>query len=120
MASSPGEWGFRYYMDKFGAYPITKTGLDAKVNDLIIKPYTALPWVTLYDGDRYSTLLEKRVIQLPYPVRILDFGSHAGFYSTGWGILPFSLATESRWEWFNVYRVTREFDGEVPEVVVPY
>jgi hypothetical protein len=115
-----GEWGFRYYMDKFGAHPITKTGMDAKVNDLIIKPYTALPWVTLYDGDRYSTLLERRVIRLPYPVRILDFESHAGFYSTGWGILPFSLATESRWEWFNVYRVTREFDGEVPEVVVPY
>jgi hypothetical protein len=115
-----GEWGFRYYMKKNGARPISKTGLEAAPGDLLVKPYVALPWTTLYDGDHYSRLLQQRVIQLAYPVRILDFASRAGFYSTGWGLLPVSLAVEEKWEWFNVYEITRQYDGEIPEQEIPY
>jgi hypothetical protein len=115
-----GEWGFRFYMERYGAKPITKTSTGAEPGDVIVKPYVALPWITLYDGDHYSKLLERRIVQLPYPVRILDFNSHAGFYSSGWGLLPFSFATQPRWEWFNVFQVTRKYTGEIPEPEIPY
>jgi len=115
-----GEWGFRFYMDRNGAQPITQTGLDARPGDIIVKPFVALPWTTLYDGDKYTELLEQRIVLLPYPVRIMDFASRAGFYSTGWGRLPFSLSTGEQWEWFNVFRVTRRYEGEIPSPDIPY
>ncbi|MDA2937112.1 glycosyltransferase family 39 protein [Acidobacteria bacterium AH-259-A15] len=109
------EWGFRYYLEKAGAKPLTRTQRGARPGDIIVKPYVASPWVTLYDGDEYTQLLEQRYVSMKYPIRVLDFFSHAGFYSTGWGILPFSLSTGERWEWFNVFRVTREYEGPIPE-----
>ena len=38
-----GEWGFRYYMEKLGARPLTKTGVEPVAGDIIVKPYIALP-----------------------------------------------------------------------------
>ncbi len=110
-----GEWGFKYYMTKHGAKSITRAQIGPRAGDIIVKPYQALPWVTLYDGPSYTQLLEQRQASVTGSVRILDFFSHAGFYSTGWGILPFSISTSDRWEWFNVYLVTQEYDGPIPE-----
>lgn len=110
-----GEWGFRYYMEKQGAKLLPRTSRKPQPGDIIIKPYVAFPWVTLFDGDPKTSLLEQRVVEEPFPVRILDFSSHAGFYSTGWGVLPVSISAGDPWEWFNVYRVEMMFEGPVPE-----
>ena len=109
-----GEWGFRYYLEKEGAKLLPRISQEPKPGDIIIKPYVAFPWVTLYDGDPMTSLLEQRVVEEPFRVRILDFSSHAGFYSTGWGLLPLSVSTGEPWEWFNVYRVER-ISGPPPE-----
>ncbi|MGW8178927.1 MAG: hypothetical protein ACWGQW_09220, partial [bacterium] len=110
-----GEWGFRYYLEKEGARLLPRTSQEPKPGDIIIKPYVAFPWVTLYDGDPMTSLLEQRVVKEWFPVRILDFSSHAGFYSSAWGLLPLSVSTGEPWEWFNVYRVEQEYSGPVPE-----
>jgi hypothetical protein len=110
-----GEWGFRYYLEKSGARPIGRTQQGPQEGDIIIKPFVASPWVTLYDGAPYTVLLEQRIVQESWPIRILDFSSKAGFYSTGWGLLPFSWTSGENWEWFNVFRVERPFEGPIPE-----
>ena len=110
-----GEWGFRYYFKKNGGNLLIRNSVEPAVGDIIVKPYLASPWVTLYDGDKYTQLVEQRFVSLRYPIRILDFSSHAGFYSTGWGVLPWGLSSRERWEWFNVFRVVRPYQDLVPE-----
>jgi len=109
-----GEWGFRYYMTENGAGIISRDSTEARIGDIIIKPYIASPWVTRYDGNEYTRLLEQIPVRTRLPLRILDFSSHAGFYSSGWGLLPFSWTSGQHWEWFNVFQVTREFTGPEP------
>ena len=110
-----GEWGFRYYMEREGARLLPRTSQEPVPGDIIIKPFVAFPWVTLYDGDPMTSLLEQRIHRDEIPLRIMDFSSHAGFYSTGWGLLPMSLSTGEPWEWFNVYRVEQEYSGPAPQ-----
>jgi hypothetical protein len=106
-----GEWGFRYYLERHGARLITRTEPGARPGDIIVKPFIASPWVTVFDGEPHTSLVEQRHVDEPFPVRILDFSSRAGFYSTGWGLLPFSLDSGEPWEWFNVFRVERPYEG---------
>lgn len=110
-----GEWGFRYYFKKNRGSLLSRNSIEPVVGDIIVKPYLASPWVTLYDGNKYSQLVEQRFVSLRYPIRMLDFSSHAGFYSTGWGVLPWGLSNGERWEWFNVFRVKHPYQGLVPE-----
>lgn len=110
-----GEWGYRYYLEREGANVLPRVATGPQAGDIIVKPYLASPWVTLYDGDQHTKLLEQRVVTSHFPVRILDFSSHAGFYSTGWGILPFSVTSGEKWEWFNVLRVLKAYEGPIPE-----
>ncbi|MDA2924301.1 glycosyltransferase family 39 protein [Acidobacteria bacterium AH-259-L09] len=106
-----GEWGFRYYLEKAGSKVLARTETRAKTGDIIVKAYVATPWVTLYDGDEHTQLLEQRLVHVDYPVRILDFSSHAGFYGTYWGILPFSFKSGEKWEVLNVFRIKKEVRG---------
>ncbi|RPJ87407.1 MAG: hypothetical protein EHM18_01295 [Acidobacteria bacterium] len=115
-----GEWGFRYYMNRAGARTLLQTRTGPEANDIIIKPYIAMPWVTLYDSGEYTELVEQRYAPSDSRVRLLDFGSHAGFYSTGWGLLPYSLKKDERWEWFNVFRVKKPYQGEIPKQTRPW
>ena len=78
-----GEWGFRYYMEKLGARPLTKTGVEPVAGNIIVKPYIALPWITLYDSDEFVRLLEQRHVdpdsvfrdsRLSYLGRLLQYG----------------------------------------------
>lgn len=110
-----GEWGFRYYMEKAGARILPRTATGPEAGDIIVKPYVASPWVTLYDAGEYTDLLEQRQARIDTPIRLLDFSSHAGFYSTGWGILPFSLTGGEPWEWFNVFQVKKAYSGPIPQ-----
>ncbi len=109
------EWGLRHYLEAEGAKPLRRISTDPEAGDIIIKPYLAPRWVTLYDGNTYTDLLEQRYMERGFPVRTQDFASHAGFYSTAWGILPYSWAGEGNWEWFNVFRVKKKYYGPVPE-----
>jgi 4-amino-4-deoxy-L-arabinose transferase-like glycosyltransferase len=109
-----GEWGFRHYVEAAGGRPLLRVGTEPREGDIIVKPYVAMPWVTLYDAAEYSEFIEQRDIDYRLPIRLLDFTSKAGLYSTGWGLLPLGLAEEERWEWVNVFRVRKQYDGPPP------
>ena len=110
-----GEWGYRYYFERAGGQILSRTSANPEKGDIIVKPRLATPWNTLYDGPEFSEFLERRLIRLDYPLRILDYSSHAGFYSTGWGILPFSVTSGEPVESFDIFRVVKKYDGPIPE-----
>jgi hypothetical protein len=48
----------------------------------------------------------------PFRLRLLDAGCHAGFWSSGWGLLPFSIAKKgAALETISVYEITRPVDA---------
>ena len=50
--------------------------------------------------------------RIPFPIRMLDASVHAGFWSMGWGILPFSFAAkDSPVETIRVYEISRDIDS---------
>jgi len=61
---------------------------------------------TVFDNDLGHSL--KLVDQIPYgirsPLRVLDPHTHAGFWSDGWGVLPFWFSREPLDE-LSIYRV---------------
>ncbi len=109
------EWGLRHYLKRGGARPLPRTSAQPKVGDIILKPYVSFPWVTLYDSPEYSFFLRRHQLDMSGRLRILDFTSKAGFYSTGWGILPIGLRQANEWEWINVYQVKKKYDGPIPQ-----
>ncbi len=59
-----------------------------------------------------TTLLRTYSYRPRTPIRLLDSSSHAGFWSSGWGLLPYSFAARNTvLETISVYGVTREVDG---------
>jgi 4-amino-4-deoxy-L-arabinose transferase-like glycosyltransferase len=59
-----------------------------------------------------KALLGRHVYRPGFPVRLMDSDAHAGFWSMGWGMLPYSISTRGRaLECVSVYSVTRQVDG---------
>ncbi|MBI4457064.1 MAG: hypothetical protein HY644_14375 [Acidobacteria bacterium] len=108
-----GEWGFRYYIERKGGQTLVREDQRPNAGDILIKPALAMPYVTGYDNDEHVDLLRQEFVFLPNPIRLLDFSSHAGFYSTGWGMLPWSLQIEhSPVEIFTFFRIKKRFQGD--------
>lgn len=109
------EWEFRYYLKKEGARILSRIQVGPKAGDILIKPNIAFPYQTLYDGSEYVRFLERRPAgAFPY-IRLMDFKAHAGFYSTAWGILPYSISWDDSWESFVIFEVKKLYDGPIPE-----
>jgi 4-amino-4-deoxy-L-arabinose transferase-like glycosyltransferase len=87
-----GEWGFRYYFAQAGAKQLTPQSGPLSPGDWIVRPQLALP----YELDARTSVLASPVRRASYsvrtPLRLLDWKSPAGFYSTFWGKIPFSLS----------------------------
>jgi hypothetical protein len=118
---STGEWGFRYYMERSGAQTLTREDQRPDAGDLLVKPGLAMSYVTGYDDNDHVALLHREFVFLSNPIRLLDFSSHAGFYSTGWGILPWSVAVEPLpAEMFNFFQVLKRFEGDASKMRQDY
>ncbi len=103
-----GEWGFRWYLERAGARPLGRADNRAQPGDLLVRPRLASPYRTVYDEANALELIQTIPYRPNTPFRLLDFDSHAGFYSFGWGVLPYSLTFDSGpLELIAVYRVTR-------------
>ena len=57
-----------------------------------------------FEFDRSLELLEQRPYRIRSPLRLLDVHAHAGFWSDGWGVLPFWFSRETLDE-ISIYRV---------------
>jgi hypothetical protein len=99
-----GDWGFRYYMERAGCRFLFSTDVSPQAGDLVVRAYTA----RLHDmSDALRprlTLLDAQEPRGRWPLRLLNHEARAGFYSHGWGFLPYAVSTEPL-DRFEVYRV---------------
>ncbi|HEY2934050.1 MAG TPA: hypothetical protein VGK99_20100 [Acidobacteriota bacterium] len=104
-----GEWGFRWYFRREGGIVLGRADNRPLRGDILIRPKLASPYLTAYDRFPNALELEKVIQYRPsLPVRLLDFDSHAGFYSSGWGLLPYSVnLSDKALEEILIYRVKK-------------
>jgi len=97
------EWGLRYYLTSIGGeiMPAEKTGSPG---ELIVRSGLALGRPFDHEVGRSLELVERRAYRIRSPLRLLDPQTHAGFWSDGWGVLPFWFSREIMDE-LSVYRV---------------
>ncbi|MCU0600760.1 MAG: hypothetical protein MUE70_16045 [Desulfobacterales bacterium] len=84
-----GHWGFQYYMQEYGGVPFDYKSTKLKINDVIVYPTgntnvqdlnkKVLALITSYDED------------LIKPFSTMNSRTGAGFYSSVWGPLPYSV-----------------------------
>jgi hypothetical protein len=90
-----GEWGFRYYFSRAGAKPLPADESAVHGGSLIVIPKLAMPYGMPADLQSMTMPYARLIFDVRTPFRTLDVSTPAGFYSTGWGIIPFSLSTRS-------------------------
>lgn len=98
-----GEWGFRYYLTAMGGEIMTEDTTGSP-GELVIKSRLCLGQTFDNELDRSLNLIERRTYRIRSPIRLLDQHSHAGFWSNGWGVLPFGISSEPLDE-ISIYRV---------------
>ena len=96
-----GEWGFRYYMTSAGG-EIMAEDTSGFPGELVVKSRLSLGSPLDFDSSLQS--LDQRRYRISSPVRLLDVHSHAGFWSDGWGVLPFWFSREDL-DTISIYRV---------------
>lgn len=105
-----GEWGFRWYFSQAGAEVLGRADTRPAPGDILIRPKLASPYLTAFDREPDGLQLKRTVdFQPSTPVRLLDSASRAGFYSFGWGVLPYSFTTSPEpLEQLFVYRIRKK------------
>ncbi len=70
------------------------------------------PLTVWLDQEPVKFLLNKHLYCPTWPVRLMDTDVHAGFWSMGWGMLPYSTGnSEHALESISVYTVSRRVEG---------
>ncbi|MBN1566212.1 MAG: glycosyltransferase family 39 protein [Acidobacteria bacterium] len=92
---SAGEWGFRYYLGREGTSPLPADESQVRGGSFVAIPKLAAP----YDVPANLRSMMMPIKSFQYfpktPLRILDWQTPAGFYSTGWGLIPFSYSRKN-------------------------
>lgn len=90
-----GEWGFRYYLRHAGIQSLPADESLIQGGSFIAIPKLATPY-DIASGLRSMMMpIETFRYDVKTPLRVLDWKTPAGFYSTGWGVLPFSYSRET-------------------------
>jgi hypothetical protein len=99
-----GEWGFRYYMKEQGGIYLLSDDTRPASRDVIVKPQMAGLHQMAESISNQCLITEPFVVFSPNPLRILNLGSKAGFYSSGFGLLPYSIS-KAPIESFDICRI---------------
>jgi 4-amino-4-deoxy-L-arabinose transferase-like glycosyltransferase len=86
-----GHWGFQYYMQLAGAWPVDLTNSKLLPGDILVDP----------EGNSNDPRIDRNITVLDSEVSLADFpwfATHnsslgAGFYSSFWGPLPFAFGS---------------------------
>ena len=97
------EWGWRYYLGRMDG-EIMALDSVGRPGELFVKSSLALGHIFDNQLGRSLQLIEQRSYRVHSPLRLLDPHTHAGFWSDGWGVLPFWFSQEPLDE-FSIYRV---------------
>jgi hypothetical protein len=98
------EWGLRHYLSSLGGTIMAEDTTGAR-GQLVVKSRLALGQTFDNALDRSLEPVEERVYRIRSPIRLLDEQSHAGFWSDGWGVLPFWFSRDNLDE-LTIYRVS--------------
>jgi len=90
-----GEWGFRYYSRRARMQQLPIDDREVSGGSLVVRPTLALPHEIPAGLNSMLMSFQTFSFGVRTPLRVLDRDSHAGFYSTGWGLLPFSFSRKS-------------------------
>ena len=101
---SSGEWGFRYYLGRTGAPPLPENGSLVRGASFIAVPKLAHPNEIPADLRSMAMLVERLVYRSQTPLRTMDWQTPSAFYSTGWGLIPFSLS-DSNLEEIEIFQI---------------
>lgn len=109
-----GDWGFRYYLGKVGArYLLNDPNLRPaeqqaygvpQDGDYLIVPTLPVPHALPRSLQRRLAPVERREYTAAIPLRLIDSHGKAGFYSHGWGHLPYTVSRRPL-EVIHVFRV---------------
>ncbi len=101
-----GKWGMEYYMDKAGGRYLLGSSNEPRQGDLIVIPEMPRFWDPSLPLQERLDLYAEKICVSPLPLRLFNGRSAAGFYSSGWGLLPFAFSSQPD-EVFGIYRVVR-------------
>ena len=87
-----GEWGFRYYFAQAGFAQMPPDESRVRGGNWLVRPKLALPYDIPAALDSMTMPIQAFSYDLNTPLRLLDWRTPAAFYSTGWGLLPFSFS----------------------------
>jgi len=96
-----GHWGFQWYAEQAGAKPLTSTPPRPQWGDLVVSSLHA-------ENELMGAMPHRRLVQsleLTRPGgRIMSRSEGAGFYSNGWGYLPWAWGSEpmDRYELWSI------------------
>jgi 4-amino-4-deoxy-L-arabinose transferase-like glycosyltransferase len=82
-----GHWGFQYYMEQQGARPLDRDHLRLSLHDVIVVP-SENSYLFPLQPDHVIFWFEHDGGTLPW-LATMSIRSGAGYYSDGWGPLPF-------------------------------
>jgi hypothetical protein len=108
-----GEWGFRYYMKEQGGLYLLSDDISPGPGDLIVKPQMAGLHHMAASVFKQCLVYDPFVLFTPNPLKILNLTAKAGFYSSGFGLLPFS-ASGTPLESFDICRIFDPKSGKSP------
>jgi len=98
-----GHWGFQYYMQQAGGVVPTQERLP-QPGEWLLTARTA-SYVKLPPGlSERLRLQHERKFRGRLPILLMNPSAHAGFYSDGWGVLPYTFS-RAPVEEFSVRRV---------------
>lgn len=100
-----GKWGMSYYLEKVGSRLLQPDSKEPKKGDIIIVPEMPRFWMPSQEVQMRMTFYASRAYRSPFPLRLFNGRSNAGFYAHHWGILPFAFSREPD-EIFVIYEVT--------------
>lgn len=102
----PAQFDFYENLQRARLEPVPSLQYHTKGN------LSALRLVVWLEQEPATVLRERHEYRPAIPLRLLDPQCHAGFWSSGFGLLPFSLTTRrSMLETISVYEVIRRVDG---------
>jgi 4-amino-4-deoxy-L-arabinose transferase-like glycosyltransferase len=97
-----GHWGFQYYMEQQGAVPLERTELRLTPDESIVVP-RGNSYLFPLPGERVELLSTYQAVVVPW-LSTMNGSMGAGYYSDGWGPLPFVFGAVPAEE-YRVYRV---------------
>jgi hypothetical protein len=87
-----GHWGFQHYATARGMTPYNPRDDRLEPGDLLIVPLNAARQEVPEPVARRLTAVEQHIIAPALPLRTM--GGGGGFYSTGWGAMPWGWSSE--------------------------